>query len=425
MNLKKLILTSVIYILFFYLNPVKPVLAEVIKYPEEFREKAGQLETSAQININKNLISAHNQFGFNLFNLVWNWEKNKDIFISPNSISLALGMLYNGADGKTKEEMRQALLLNNLSLEEINQGNKNLITTLENADTEVELAIANSLWARKGISFNMEFLKNNETFYQAKITELDFNQANAEEIINQWVSDATREKIPEIIDRITGEDILFLINALYFKGNWTYEFSEKNTQQKPFYQVGGKVKQHLMMSRSGDYRYYENEQFQAINLPYGKERLSMYVFLPKENSSLATFVSNLSEEKWKNWLAQFRNKSGLIELPKFTLEYEVELNRTLQNLGMKTMFNAQEANFSLMTPEQVKVDQVKHKTFVEVNEKGTEAAAVTSIGIRTTSFDPTPPFQMIVNRPFFFAIQDNETDTILFMGAIQQLTNDK
>jgi serpin B len=373
------------------------------------------------LNINQELITANNKFGFKLFFAIWEKGKKENIFISPNSIAIALEMLYNGASGATKEEMTQALFLQELSLEEINQANQELRQALQNADPNVQLAIANSLWARKGITFNDQFLANNQNFYEAKITDLDFNEPDAKNIINQWVTEATRNKITEIIDEITPEDVLFIINALYFKGNWTYQFQESNTTEKPFYVSQGIIQQHLMMSRSGEYRYYENEQFQAISLPYGQEKLSMYIFLPRENSDLDTFISNISPEKWQDWLSQFQKKSGLIEIPKFDLEYEIELRNILGGLGMISMFNPEKADFSLMTPEQVKVDQVKHKTFLEVNEKGTEAAAVTSIGIRTTSFDPTPPFEMIVNRPFFCAIQDNQTGTILFMGAIREL----
>ena len=384
--------------------------------------KENILSMKPSLNTNQKLVTANNQFGFNLFSAIWEKEKNNNIFISPNSIAIALEMLYNGASGTTKEEMTQALFLQSLSLGEINQANQQLRQVLQDADPDVQLSIANSLWARKGITFNEQFLANNQNFYQAKITDLDFNQPNAKDIINEWVAEATHDKITEIIDKISGEDILFIINALYFKGNWTYQFDQNNTKEKLFYSSDGTIKQHPLMSRSGEYSYYENEQFQAISLPYGQGRLSMYIFLPKENTNLESFASNISDENWKNWLSQFQKKSGLIELPKFQLEYEIELNRFLQILGLKTMFNGQQADFSLMTNEKVKVDRVKHKTFLEVNEKGTEAAAVTSIGIRTTSFDPSPPFEMIVNRPFFCTIQDNQTGAILFMGAIRQLT---
>jgi serine protease inhibitor len=213
--------------------------------------------------------------------------------------------------------------------------------------------------------------------------------------------------------------VLYLINAIYFKGNWQKEFSKSATQEQPFTLLNGTRKQHPLMSQSGKYRYYENPEFQAISLPYGSGRLSMFVFLPKPNVKQADFYRNFTSENWQQWMKQFSSRSGQIVLPRFKLEYDITLNQALQALGMGVAFQDQ-ANFANMTPKEVKIDEVKHKTFVEVNEEGTEAAAVTSVGIRATSAPPPEeaPFKMVVDRPFFCAIRDNQTGTILFMGSI-------
>jgi serpin B len=176
-----------------------------------------------------------------------------------------------------------------------------------------------------------------------------------------------------------------------------------------------------MMSQSGKYRYYENETFQAVTLPYGKERLSLYVFLPRKNTSLDAFQQQLAIENWQQWMSQFKMRNGSIQLPRFKLEYDIQLNTALKSLGMEEAFDDSRANFSNMTSASVKIDEVKHKTFVEVNEEGTEAAAATSVRATLTSARmPEAPFQMVVDRPFFCAIRDNQTGTVLFMGSIRE-----
>jgi len=373
---------------------------------------------SANPSVAPSLVEANTKFGFKLFQEILQQESGKNIFLSPTSVAIALSMTYNGASGETQQAMAQALELQGMSLTEINQANEALKVTLENADPDIQLAIANSLWAKQGISFNPEFLAANEEFYQAQVTELEFSRPDALSVINNWVQENTRGKIEEIIDEIKPDDILFLINAIYFKGNWSEEFDKSQTTELPFYLADGSQKQHSMMSQSSKYRYYENETFQAVSLPYGQGKLSLYVFLPQENTTLEDFQKQLNAENWQQWMSQFQQRDGSIKLPRFKFDYEIQLNKALAALGMAIVFN-READFSGMTAAEVAINEVKHKTFVEVNEEGTEAAAVTSVGVRTTSLQiPEEPFQMVVNRPFFCAIRDNQTGTVLFMGSI-------
>ncbi|MGH7456954.1 MAG: serpin family protein, partial [bacterium] len=184
--------------------------------------------------------------------------------------------------------------------------------------------------------------------------------------------------------------------------------------------LNGAKKQHPMMSQTGRYRYLENDEFQAISLPYGAGSMSMYIFLPGKNSNLNTFLANLNAAKWESWMTQLRSQEGNITLPRFKLEYEVVLNNALKALGMESAFDPQRANFKEMCAvspgANVFIGEVKHKTFVEVNEEGTEAAAVTSGGMRATAY--IPPFNVVIDRPFFCAIRDNQTGTMLFMGTI-------
>lgn len=377
-----------------------------------------QMSQSSSPNLEQTLAATRTKFGFNLLSQLGQGETNKNIFISPSSVALALSMVYNGANGDTQQEIAQVLQAQGLSLEDFNQASKQLSESLQKADPKVKLAIANSLWLKQGFAFVPEFLANNQTYYQAKVTELDFADATKSlGVINGWVKENTNGKIEQIVDSLRPDDVLFLINAIYFKGTWSQTFDAKLTEEKPFSLGDGKTKQVPLMQQKGEYVYYQNEEFQAVSLPYGNRRLSMYIFLPRENSSLDAFLGNLNADNWQQWVQKFRREEGRIEIPRFKLEYEAELTPALKALGINKAFTGN-SDFSNMTKASVLISAVKHKTFVEVNEEGTEAAAATSIGIRATSVRPSQPFNMVVNRPFFAAIRDNETGEILFMGAI-------
>ncbi|MGB6296719.1 MAG: serpin family protein [Rivularia sp. (in: cyanobacteria)] len=368
--------------------------------------------------VDTKLVSANTKFGFNLFSQLLVKDNNKNIFVSPSSIAFALAMTYNGADGSTQEEMAKALELQGMNLSEINSNYAKLKASLENSDSQVSLNIANSLWADKNAKFKPDFIQNNQEFYQAKVTNLNFADAEVPSIINNWVKENTKGKINKIVDKIDPNQVLYLLNAIYFKGSWTTEFDRDKTADLPFYLSSGEEKQHPMMSQSGKYKYYESEKFQAVSLPYGDGRVSFYVFLPKQNSNLESFYESLNAANWEKWMSQFALRNGSLRLPSFKMDYEATLNDALSALGMEEAFT-NNANFSEMG-NNLKISQVKHKTFVEVNEEGTEAAATTSVGIELTSaqLPSQKPFEMIVNRPFFCTIRDNQTGTILFMGSI-------
>ncbi|NDJ16731.1 serpin family protein [Myxacorys almedinensis] len=369
--------------------------------------------------VNPKLVAANTRFGFKLFSEILKKDTQKNVFVSPSSVAIALSMTYNGASGETQQAMANALQLQGLSLSELNQANANLKTNLEKGDPSVTVAIANSLWARNGVSFNSEFIKRNQTFYDAEIKTLDFNSAAAPREINGWVNEKTNGKISEIIDQIRPDQVMFLINAIYFNGKWTNEFDKNQTEARSFYLANGKEKQHPLMQQKGKYRYYENDQFQAVSLPYGNEQMSLYLFLPSQKSSLSDFHKTLNSENWQTWMGQFSQRQGSVQIPRFKLSYDIELKEALSALGMAVAFDKSKADFSRLSDVETNINQVKHKTFVEVNEEGTEAAAVTSVGITVTSVQiEEPPFDMVVNRPFFCAIRDNKTGEILFMGSI-------
>jgi serpin B len=364
------------------------------------------------------VMAAQTEFSFKLFSQLQEDQAAENLFISPLSISMALEMAANGAKGDTQTAMIQALQIEGIPLSQINLANQAVLEGFNaSADAQIKLAIANSLWANQAIQLQPDFLKTTEAYYDAEVTNLDFSRPNAPDQINDWVRENTNGKIEQIIDQINPDNLLFLINAVYFKGEWSQQFDPKLTQDQPFTLSDGSQKQHPLMSQSGEYRYLETADLQAISLPYGKGDLSMIVLLPKEGTDLSDLYPQLTAANWQGWMQQMQSQTGSIQMPRFQMEYEADLIPTLSALGMGIAFD-QQADFSGMVSEPALIDQVKHKTFVEVNEVGTEAAAVTSIGVSRMSAGKDTPFHMVVNRPFFCAIRDEETGMLLFMGSI-------
>jgi serpin B len=365
------------------------------------------------------LSHAHNAFGFKVLKTLEQGEGNNNVFISPSSIAIALSMVYNGARGQTKTAMEKALELQGMDIDQVNRQSRDLINLLKNPDPKVQLTVANSVWARKGVSFRPEFLKTVLNFYQAQATALDFHSAGAANTINAWVNEKTRGKIPIIVQPpIPPDMVMYLINAVYFKGSWSTEFDKKLTEDRPFTPAGGPPAKRPLMKQHGWLPYLETDDFQSVSLPYGKNhRLSMVVFLPKKD--LKTLLGKLDSNSWDFWMTHYSNTEGTILLPRFKMEYEKELRGTLTQLGMGLAFQ-DDADLGGIGPH-LSISEVKHKTYVDVNEEGTEAAAVTSVGVRATAVHVEPPtFYMEVNRPFLFAIRDSQSGEVLFLGVVQK-----
>jgi serpin B len=327
-------------------------------------------------------------------------------------------MTYNGADGTTRQAMARTLEIEGMSLEDVNGAFSDLKSALASTDPKIQLKIANSLWAKTGFELNPAFVERNKQYYAAEIASLNFSDPAAPNTINSWVKKNTDGKIDKIIEQIKDGDILFLINAIYFKGQWQFEFKKENTKPDVFRLPGGEEKQLPTMSQSRSFLYYKGKDFQSVALPYGKGSVSMYIFLPDELRSLKQFERDLTPENWDTWMQSFRVMPGDLKLPRFKVEWESTLNKTLAALGMGEAFSGR-ANFSQMAKSSntIYISEVKHKALCEVNEEGTVAAAVTSVRMGITSAAP-PPFSMKVDRPFFFAIRDNQTGVILFMGSV-------
>ncbi|HEY9805521.1 MAG TPA: serpin family protein, partial [Candidatus Obscuribacterales bacterium] len=258
--------------------------------------------------VSDKLVAANTTFGFKLFAQALKTDAGKNVFISPASVAIALGMTYNGAKGETQQAMARALELQGLSLATVNQSNASLISALQKADPAVEVAIANSLWAQKDGGFQREFLRRNQQFYKAQITELNFRQPGAAGQINAWVKQQTRGKITQIDDQVQPNLVLMLLNAVYFKGKWSQPFDPSDTVERPFTLADGSRKPHPMMTQTGRYDYYETQQFQAVSLPYGSGRFSLYLFLPKSQSNLSAFYQDMTAAKWNQWMNEFQSR---------------------------------------------------------------------------------------------------------------------
>ena len=362
------------------------------------------------------LIESDNAFGINLFRTVLaNEEAEKNIMISPLSVSLALSMTYNGAEGETKLAMEQVMEMTGLSLEEINQLNKQLVDALLAHDPQVILEIANSIWYRNDFTILPDFISRNENYYNAAVRALDFSDPATIDVINDWVSEKTHEKIDKIVEQITPDSFMFLINAIYFKGAWRYEFDKKATVDGPFFLNGEQSVEVPMMKMEVDANMLQNDLFTALELPYGKGNWSMFLFVPNYDKEIKDVVESFTTQNWNVWMNGFTEmKDVSVNLPKFKFAYEISLKEALMGMGMEVAFtNA--ADFSgILEGGQLLINDVKHKTFIEVDEEGTEAAAVTSVEINLTSIGN----YFSANKPFLYAIAEKSSGTILFVGRV-------
>lgn len=373
--------------------------------------------------VSSELTFAHNAFGFNVFKNLMKSKSENNIVISPTSIALALSMTYNGASESTKLAMAKTLAIANMPMQTLNEESSNLMTFLSNPDPKVTVSIANSIWTKKGLSLLPTFLTINKTYYNAQIQSLDFSLSSAADTINTWVSKNTKGKIPTIVAKpIDPTIVMYLINAVYFYGTWTNEFDATLTKSLPFTLSDNTKIQHLFMKQDRkDFLYQETNAFQAVQLPYGKNKqLSMVVILPK--TTIAALADQLTHTTWNSWMKSFTETEGTVMLPKFKIEFETSLKNTLMTLGMTPAFSTETANFSGMrTQKDLFISDVIHKTYIDVDEKGTEATAVTSVSVGITSSEgpSKKTFLMEINKPFFFAIVDTDSGEILFMGVVK------
>ena len=366
------------------------------------------------------LVSADTSFAFSLLKELANEQPARNVFISSYSISTVLQMVENGAAGNTREEMARVLGTSDMETGAFNKAHKDLDASVRSAQADVSLTIANAIWYSMGIEVKPAFAALNKDFYGASMDALDFTDPRTGGIVNAWVDKNTGGKIKNIVaGRFPGDTRMVLANAIYFKGKWQRTFDAKLTKPRAFHSSENRESQLLMMGQDGEFEYQEGNGCQAVRLPYKGRRLGMYVLLPEPGSSVAKLLGALNSQVWQEQLLrQMASRKGTIVLPRFKLEYGAVLNQSLKALGMKLPFSSS-ADFSGMSSNPSYLSEVKHKSFVEVNEEGTEAAAATIAVMKAVSVRPeTKPFEMVVDRPFLFVIADQVTKAILFLGIV-------
>jgi serpin B len=375
------------------------------------------------INLNEKsaqLVEADNTFGLELFQKIREESDEENLMISPLSVSVALAMAYNGADSATKTEMENVLKLNGLTVDEINASYKMLINTLQSLDEEVVFEIANAIFYADGFSVKPAFLSVNEDVYDAEVSKLNFSSPAAVGTINGWVAEKTKDKIEKIIEQLDPLDRMVLLNAIYFYGTWTNEFDKEGTHNLQFEKTDGTSLEVPMMSKQEKLPYASNNLFKAIKMPYGNGQYNMVVFLPVGGNNSQDIIDGFSSSNWKNWMKSFEMTDRVqITMPRFKYAFETQLKNVLKIMGMQKPFMPNMADFSGISDENLYISEAIHKSYIDVNETGTEAAAVTGLVFTTTSAGNEPPVvPFFVDRPFVYAITENDTNAILFIGEV-------
>lgn len=365
------------------------------------------------------LVSGSNAFAFDLFRQINTDQRSSNVFMSPLSASMALGMTVNGAGGSTYDAMHNTLRLGDASKQEVNEGYESLIALLRGLDKSTDFRIANSIWYEQTFPFNDGFLGDSKSFFDAEVKGLDFKNPSSLATINSWVNQSTAGKIPAILDTIDPDEKMFLINAIYFKGSWQKQFDKSKTTDQPFFALDKTTPTvPLMHQAEATLRIARASNYQAVDLLYGNSAFAMTIVLPNAGVDINAFAESLTGDAWKTLEESFTEQKSDLYLPRFQLTWERKLNPDLTSLGMGIAFS-DNADFTGMSPlgHHLAITNVIQKTFVDVNEEGTEAAAATSVGIGVTSAPPS----IIVNRPFVFVIRERFSGTILFMGKIVKL----
>ena len=377
----------------------------------------------------KEILKTDQQFAFEFFANVFDEEasdEDKSFMVSPFSLSMALAMTWNGAAGETKTAMQETLKMGERSDKEINEYYQKLKEALLKTDPSTKLSIANSIFTNKFITINPAFIKTNTNYYNATVQSVDFSDLKTVDIINEWALDNTNGLIKEVLDKTDPAALMYLLNAIYFKGIWTSKFDAKNTSKKAFMTENGTKRTVDMMSQTTKFNYTENETMQVVQLPYGNQAFSMLVLLPKSGKKQIDVVTALeNKEFWQRNVASLREREVELYLPKFKTEYSKKLNDVLINMGMGIAFNAERADFSRMlnTDSNIRafISFVKQDTYISTDESGTEAAAVTVVGMEVTSAGPSQKVVFNADKPFIYVIQENSTGAILFMGSVKDI----
>ncbi|MDF1575227.1 MAG: serpin family protein [Bacteroidales bacterium] len=404
------------------LFPILPIIAACLTFS---CEKTDPVEKEIpKITLHKKaaeIIQADNAFGFELFKELCQLAEGQNLMISPLSVSYALGMTYNGAEGATLQAFNEVLHFSGLSTEEVNENYKDLMDQLLVLDDQVEFALANSIWYRQGFQVFPGFIAVNRDYFDAVVEEVDFTDPATVDIINQWIEDKTNNKIQDMLDEIPDYAVMYLINAIYFNATWKYEFEKTETREGEFTLSDLSPHQVDYMHVEGNFQYISNNDFTAVELPYGDSAFSMLVMLPSDGKNVDELTGLLDIGKWNDWFESSLYTGVHVELPKFKYEFKELLNIPLKNLGLGIAFS-DTADFSKITSSmQIFISRVIHQTFIDVQEEGTEAAAATIVEMRNLSTQGGgSPIYFKADRPFLYLIKENSTGAIVFMGKVEK-----
>lgn len=364
------------------------------------------------------LIQSGNSFAFDIFKKTGNGAGvSENLIISPLSISTALSMTLNGADGTTREAMTEALRLNGLTPEAVNDSYKKLVGALLSVDNQrVYLTIANSVWTEKNFVVKKPFTDILTDYYTADAKSFDISDPLAPKSINTWIENKTNGLIKDMVDKLESNTVMLLINAIYFKGKWNSQFDKSNTVNEPFYKTSGTSSNVPMMKQKADFKAYTGDGFKMAEFPYGQGNFVMDVILPDENNGLAEVSQLLTEGNFNEWIAGMREIETDLSFPRFKYSYKKKLKDILSDMGMGIAFG-DGADFSNISDQSLLINDVTHQAFIETNEEGTEAAAATIVDIGVTSA-PVSPFVFKADHPFIYIIRETTTNSILFMGKV-------
>lgn len=359
-----------------------------------------------------------NEFAWKFFKEVSKGEQ-EDVFVSPLSVTYALGMLSNGAVGDTQKEILEGLEFRSGKVEDINSLCHQLMIESPKLDKSTQLSMANAVVVNKKIQLQPTFQSVVKKQYDALVASKDFGSPATLSFINQWASDHTQGMVPKILERINPDGVSYLLNALYFKGIWYRQFDKKHTQQESFTQTDGKKLTVKMMHQKERFFAAENDNYQTVVLPYGNGSYEMVVLLPREGKDLSSLLQTMDAKKWKDNLKSTYSSKVDLKLPRFTSAYTREMNDVLKLLGMNMMFDREKADLTKMSVAKAFVSTVLQKAKIEVDEEGSKAAAVTVVETAPTATAPSKPIIFHANRPFMYAIVEHSTGTIFFMGTYQ------
>lgn len=373
--------------------------------------------------VNPELVFANNQFGFTVFRELVAKGPAGNIVVSPFSIATCLQMTSNGTSGETREAMEETLCISGMERDQVNQGASGMSSALKRSAGKATLVTANSLWGRDDIEFSKSFTQRITEFYGAEFALVDFGSPETVSKVNSWVSRSTDGMIKKVIDGFQDDDVLLLINTIYFRGAWAKEFDVESTENEVFHLSYGESTRVPMMKQDGTYGIFRGAGASGIRLPYAQSELAMYIFLPSERATINDLCEMLAGDDWKDWPSKLHSETVFLWMPRFKMRYNVRLNNALTALGMGRAFDPQQADFRDLGTRvlgSVWLRYVDHTAVIEVDEQGTKAAAATSaVG---ESAAPWPELSFVIDRPFLFIIRDDETQSILFMGWVEDPT---